>query len=134
MGTMTQPSAAEGQSARGTDHLELGRRGEDLAAEHLQALGLVLLSRNWRCREGELDLVATDGTTLIVCEVKTRSGRGFGHPAEAVTQEKIGRIRRVAGRWLSAYHVAWCPIRFDVVAIDWPRGGTARVQHIPAAF
>ncbi|OZM74226.1 YraN family protein [Amycolatopsis antarctica] len=128
---------AEASSARGgrtTGSQELGRRGEDLAAEYLHGLGLVLLSRNWRCREGELDLIVTDGRTLVVCEVKTRSGRAFGHPAEAVTPEKVARIRRIACRWMSAHHVRWCPVRFDVVAIDWPHGGAPSVQHIPGAF
>jgi putative endonuclease len=69
------------------DH-ELGRRGEDLAASYLESHGLVVLSRNWRCREGELDLVLTDGEQVVVCEVKTRAGTGFGTPAEAVDDEK----------------------------------------------
>ncbi|PXY28329.1 YraN family protein [Prauserella muralis] len=114
--------------------LALGRRGEDLAAEHLRQRGLVVLSRNWRCREGELDLVATDGRTLIVCEVKTRSGPAYGQPAEAVTADKRSRIRRLAGRWLTDHRVAWCEIRFDVIAIDWPPGGGAFVRHIEGAF
>jgi len=148
VGTTAQASSAEGREAgsAGTGtagsagnsgssgNAELGRRGEDLAARYLQRLGLVVLARNWRCREGELDLIVTDGRTLVVCEVKTRSGRAFGHPAEAVTPQKMARIRRITGRWLSAHHVRWCPVRFDVVAIDWPHGGDATVQHIPGAF
>jgi putative endonuclease len=108
--------------------------GEDLAAKHLEGLGLVVLSRNWRCREGELDLVATDGTTLVVCEVKTRSGSRFGIPAEAVTDEKIGRIRRLANHWLRTFKVGWCPIRFDVVSILAPAGESPTVTHIAGAF
>ncbi|MFC4000680.1 YraN family protein [Prauserella oleivorans] len=115
-------------------HLELGRRGEDLAAAFLRESGLVVLSRNWRCREGELDIVATDRTTLIVCEVKTCSGTGFGEPAEAVTQEKMARIRRITGHWLSAFHLGWCPIRFDVIAVDYPPDGAPSLRHIPGAF
>lgn len=61
----------------------LGKRGEDLAADYLTGAGLVVLSRNWRCRDGELDLVATDGERLIVCEVKTRSGTGTGNRRRA---------------------------------------------------
>lgn len=123
---------AQGRERRA--HLALGRRGEDLAAEHLRAGGLVVLSRNWRCREGELDIVATDGTTLVVCEVKTRSGHEFGEPAEAVTYDKIARIRRATTRWLADFRVAWCPIRFDVVAVDCPPGEPPRITHIPGAF
>src|ERR1700754_1854146 len=59
----------------------LGRRGEDLAAHYLEQRGLVVLSRNWRCRHGEIDLVATDARLLVVCEVKTRSGTRYGEPA-----------------------------------------------------
>ena len=65
----------------------LGRRGEDLAARYLEQRGLVILSRNWRCRHGEIDLVATDSHRLVVCEVKTRSGTRYGEPAEAVDAE-----------------------------------------------
>ncbi|WP_034237963.1 YraN family protein [Saccharomonospora iraqiensis] len=116
------------------DRQALGRAGEDLAAEHLRRQGLTVLERNWRCREGELDILATDGTTLVVCEVKTRSGRNFGSPAEAVTEDKRRRIRGLTSRWLAARRVAWCPIRFDVVAIDHPPGEEPVVRHIAGAF
>src|SRR5262245_10171798 len=80
---------------------ELGRRGEDLAVEYLQRQGMVVLSRNWQCSAGELDVVLTDRSRLVVCEVKTRSGTGFGAPAEAVTGIKAARIRRVTQLWLA---------------------------------
>jgi putative endonuclease len=115
-------------------HLGLGRRGEQLAARHLQKLGFVVLSRNWRCREGELDIVATDGRTLVVCEVKTRAGQNFGDPAEAVTEEKIARIRRITGQWLRAFSLGWCPVRFDVIAVLASPGGELRLEHFPEAF
>ncbi|MFD6794708.1 MULTISPECIES: YraN family protein [Prauserella salsuginis group] len=121
--------------ARGRrSHLDLGRRGEDLAARYLTERGLVVLSRNWRCREGELDIVATDRSTLVVCEVKTRSGHRFGDPAEAVTDDKQARIRRVTSRWLSEFQVGWCPIRFDVLSVDCTPGGEPTVRHIVGAF
>lgn len=113
---------------------ELGRRGEDLAVEYLQRRGFVVLSRNWRCRDGELDVVATDRDRLVVCEVKTRSGTAFGEPAEAVTHRKAARIRRATQAWLSRYHVGWCEIRFDVVAVLVPPDGMATVRHYEAAF
>lgn len=112
----------------------LGRRGEDLAADYLAGTGLVLLSRNWRCREGELDLVATDCERLIVCEVKTRSGTGYGEPSEGVTPAKAARIRRVTASWLRAHRVGWCEIRFDVLAVLCPQDGTATVEHLRGAF
>ncbi|MGH3945056.1 MAG: YraN family protein [Pseudonocardiaceae bacterium] len=112
----------------------LGRRGEDLAADYLTGAGLVVLSRNWRCREGELDLVATDGERLIVCEVKTRSGTGYGEPSEGVTPAKAARIRRVTAAWLRTYRVGWCEIRFDVLAVLCPQDGPVTVEHLQGAF
>ncbi|MFI5609238.1 YraN family protein [Amycolatopsis sp. NPDC051903] len=112
----------------------VGRWGEDLAARHLQNAGLVVLSRNWLCREGELDLVLSDGDKVVFCEVKTRTGTGFGTPAESVTDEKIGRIRRAAQRWLQAHRVGWCATRYDVVTILAPAGAHPEVHHIAGAF
>jgi putative endonuclease len=113
---------------------ELGKRGEDLAAEYLTGTGLVVLSRNWRCREGEVDLVATDGERLVVCEVKTRSGTGYGEPSEGVTPAKAARIRRVTAEWLRTYRVSWCEIRFDVLAVLCPPDGPCTVEHLQGAF
>lgn len=113
---------------------ELGRRGEGIAVEYLEGLGLVVLSRNWRCREGELDVVASERQRLVVCEVKTRSGTGFGAPAEAVTGRKAARIRRVTQAWLAAHQVRWCEIRFDVIAVLCPPDGPVTLQHYEAAF
>jgi putative endonuclease len=113
---------------------ELGRRGEDLAADYLAGTGLVVLSRNWRCREGEVDLIATDGQRLVVCEVKTRSGTGYGEPSEGVTPAKAARIRRVTAAWLRAYRVGWCEIRFDVLAVLCPQQGPVTVEHLQGAF
>ncbi|MGH3908659.1 MAG: YraN family protein [Pseudonocardiaceae bacterium] len=112
----------------------LGRRGEDLAADYLTAAGLVVLSRNWRCREGELDLVATDRERLIVCEVKARSGTGYGEPSEGVTPAKAARIRRITASWLRAHRVGWCEIRFDVLAVLCPPDGPATLEHLRGAF
>jgi putative endonuclease len=113
---------------------ELGRRGEDLAADYLARTGLVVLSRNWRCREGEVDLIATDGQRLVVCEVKTRSGTGYGEPSEGVTPAKAARIRRVTAAWLRVYRVGWCEIRFDVLAVLCPQQGPVTVEHLQGAF
>jgi putative endonuclease len=112
----------------------LGRRGEDLAAQFLERQGLVVLSRNWRCRHGELDLVATDADKLVVCEVKTRSGTRYGEPAEAVDGRKAARIRRVTQAWLAAHRVCWVEIRFDVLAVVAEPGRPVTVQHYRAAF
>ncbi|HEY3753510.1 MAG TPA: YraN family protein [Pseudonocardiaceae bacterium] len=109
---------------------DLGRRGEDLAADYLTERGLVVLSRNWRCREGELDIVATDGSTLVVCEVKARSSDEFGDPAEFVTAAKMRRMRRATQAWLRRYRVGWCEIRFDIVTVLWPADGSPRLRHL----
>ncbi len=82
-----------GDSARAA----LGKYGEDLAARRLVDAGFSLLDRNWRCRDGEIDIVARDGDVLVVCEVKTRRDVGFGTPLEAVTPAKAGRKRREGG-------------------------------------
>jgi putative endonuclease len=114
---------------------ELGRQGEDLAVDYLRRAGMVVLSRNWRCRHGELDVVATeDGARLVVCEVKTRSGTAFGEPAESVTPQKADRIRRVTRAWLETHQVRWCEVRFDVVAVLAPPGGPVTLQHYESAF
>src|ERR1700759_1476826 len=92
---------------------DIGRRGEDLAADYLSERGLVVLSRNWRCRDGELDVVATDGSTLVVCEVKTRTTDDFGDPAQFVTPVKMRRIRAATHAWLRSYRVGWGEVRVD---------------------
>jgi putative endonuclease len=130
MGTVERPAMRDKAARR----IELGRRGEELAARHLENTGLVVLSRNWRTREGELDLVLTDRRTLVVCEVKTRSGIDYGLPAEAVTPEKRARIRRLTQAWLREYEVGWCPIRYDVVAVLVLPGQSPRLKHIKGAF
>jgi putative endonuclease len=112
----------------------LGRRGEDLAARYLEQRGLLVLTRNWRCRHGEIDLVATDAHRLVVCEVKTRSGTRFGEPAEAIDRRKATRIRRVTQAWLAAHQVRWCEVRFDVLAILVEPGKPVSIQHYEAAF
>lgn len=90
-----------------------------------------MVARNWRCREGELDLIARKGPTLIVCEVKTRSGSRFGAPFEAVTRQKQLRIRRLTARWLATAEPRVHPreIRFDVASV---RG--TEVEVIEGAF
>lgn len=112
----------------------LGSRGEDIAAEYLRRQGLVVLSRNWRSKEGELDLVATDGHRVVVAEVKTRSGTAFGAPADAVTPAKARRIRRLTGAWLARYRVGACEVRFDVLSVLWRPQARPLVQHIRDAF
>ncbi|MCU7723721.1 YraN family protein [Actinoplanes sp. KI2] len=117
-----------------TERQAVGAYGERVAAQHLQQQGLVILHRNWRCRDGEIDLVLRDGDTLVFCEVKTRRGAGFGTPAEAVTQHKVRKLRVLAGRWLDETGIHPRAMRFDVVEVLPQRRGAPRVVHIRAAF
>lgn len=98
-------------------HISLGRRGEDAAADYLVRLGWTILDRNWRCREGELDIVAHDGLRHVVCEVKTRGSARFGDPLEAITTQKAERLRRLAWRWASAHGVSGGAVRVDVLGL-----------------
>ena len=143
--------------ARASDRGGLGRFGEEVAAAHLVAAGLTIVERNWRCRDGEVDIIALDGDVLVVCEVKTRRGVGFGTPLDAVTPAKAARLRRLALRWL-ADHRAGAPsggpdgiaaladapsnaefaryteVRFDVVSVMRPLSGAMSVEHLRGAF
>ena len=114
--------------------IELGAHGERIAAAYLTDAGLRLLDRNWRCRDGELDIVAREADALVFCEVKTRTGTGFGHPAEAVTAAKRRRLRLLAGAWLAAHDHHAHDLRFDVVGVHVPASGPARVTHLRNAF
>ncbi|MCS0636568.1 YraN family protein [Streptomyces sp. LP05-1] len=110
----------------------LGRYGERLAARRLGEAGMTVLARNWRCgRTGEIDIVARDGDTLVVCEVKTRRTGAFQHPLAAVTPAKTERLRQLAACWL-ARHGGPPPggLRIDVVGVLLPRRGAPEVQHV----
>ncbi|WP_419703239.1 YraN family protein [Promicromonospora sp. NFX87] len=138
----------------------VGRYGERVALRHVVSRGWQVLDTNWRGKDGELDIVALDGDVLVVIEVKTRSGHGFGHPAEAVTPRKLARIKRLTGQWLTAFRerlaaarlaeegivgspVPGSPvpvlpdvrtrfgaIRIDVVAVTLQEQGCAVVEHL----
>lgn len=112
----------------------MGAYGERVAARHLVEAGLVLLDRNWRCSAGEIDIIARDGDTLVLCEVKTRRSAVFGAPVEAVTRRKAARLRRLAAAWLAQAQVRPREVRFDVVEVFTPPQGAARVAHRRGAF
>ncbi|MGW2702566.1 YraN family protein [Streptomyces sp. NPDC001340] len=109
----------------------LGRYGEDLAARRLAEAGMAILERNWRCgRSGEIDIVARDGSTLVVCEVKTRRSGTFQHPMAAVTAEKAERLLTLAERWIQT-HGGAPPggVRIDLIGVLLPRRGAPSVEH-----
>lgn len=112
----------------------VGEYGERVAERYLTAAGLTVLDRNWRCSDGEVDLILRDGADVVFCEVKTRRSGTFGRPAEAVGHAKVRRLRKLAGRWLEQSGVRPRELRFDVVEVlPQPRGAT-QVEHIRAAF
>ena len=112
----------------------VGRYGEDVAARHLTDAGLEILERNWRCAEGEIDIVAREHGAVVICEVKTRSSDRYGVPAEAISRRKADRLRRLAYLWLQAHHARGVEVRFDVVSVTRSRRGAAVVEHLRAAF
>lgn len=111
---------------------EIGAFGERLAADHLIGLGLRIVARNWRCRYGELDLIAIDPAahTVVFVEVKTRTGDGFGGLAQAVTTQKVRRLRRLAGIWLAAQNQGWAAVRIDVIGVRIGRQRTPELTHL----
>ena len=112
----------------------LGAYGEQLAAQHLLATGLRLTARNWRCGQGEIDIIAWDGEVLVICEVKTRRGTEFGTPAESIVPAKARRLRRLAAQWLQTAAANPREVRFDVIEVRAPRSGAPQVAHIKGAF
>ncbi|GAA0971438.1 Endonuclease NucS [Nocardioides aquaticus] len=108
----------------------LGAYGEQVALRHLVEQGMVLLDRNWRCSEGEIDLVLKDGPALVVCEVKTRSSLVCGSPQEAVGVVKLERLARLAERWREERGVHPPEVRVDVVAVLRGPRGAAQVEHV----
>jgi putative endonuclease len=115
---------------RRTARQALGAYGERVAAGHLERAGLEVLDRNWRCPEGELDLVLREGSVLVVCEVKTRAGEDGAGPHEAITPAKLERLQRLAERWQVDHGVRAEDVRIDLVAVHHPRRGAARVEHV----
>lgn len=111
---------------------QLGALGEQAAADHLQAQGWQILDRNWRCRYGEIDLIATDNDSgaVVFVEVKTRSGDGFGGIAEAVPRDKVRRLRRLAALWLVQQSRSWSAVRIDVIGVRVGRTRTPELVHL----
>jgi putative endonuclease len=115
---------------------QLGVRGEDLACAELERQGMQVLERNWRYRLGEIDIVAREagptGLTLVFCEVKCRSGMGFGHPLEAITFAKMRTLRQLAAIWMREHHVKASTIRLDAIGVVLAPGAPASLTHVRA--
>ena len=112
----------------------LGQWGENVAALHLEAKGLVIVARNWRRRGGEIDIVARDGETVAFVEVKTRRGRAFGAPEEALTPHKAQKLMELGQQYIADEDLDDVNWRIDLVAVELDeRGLLLRCEHIPNA-
>jgi putative endonuclease len=120
--------------ARWTRPARSGVAGESLACRHLQGKGFEILARNFRCRSGEVDVVARHGEATVFVEVKERHGASHGAGCDAVTYGKRRRIVRAARLYAAAHGLEESPLRFDVVSIDWTAEGRPLVRHDEGAF
>lgn len=102
-----------------------------MVAHYLERRGWQVVERNWRCREGEIDLICRDPDGVaVVCEVKARTGRGFGSPLEAITHAKARRLRQLAAAWARSQPQHVGALRVDAVGVLWHRDGTASIEHV----
>ncbi len=115
-------------------HHIVGRRGEDLAARHLETGGWTILDRNYRLGRREIDLIAMRDGVLAFVEVKTRTGQGYGHPLEAITPRKRREISAVASAWLMRHPKPVDCVRFDAVAVFIQDPDPPLVEHVPDAW
>lgn len=118
----------------GKRRIEIGRKAEQHAERYLSQNGLQLLERNYRCRGGEIDLVMSEGQTLVFIEVRYRSHQSFGGAAASVDRHKQQRLLLAAQHYLQQQRSADRPCRFDVVAIDPGKDGTPSLQWIKNAI
>jgi putative endonuclease len=110
----------------------LGKAGEQAAVEYLESAGFRILDRNWRCAEGEIDIVAVDRHVFVVCEVKTRRGTRYGTPLEAVGRTKLRRLRKLAVLWLNAHGIRYELVRVDIVGLVYEGTGGYTIEHLRA--
>lgn len=113
---------------------ELGQLGEELAVDLLKAKGYIILERNFRCKLGEIDIIARDKDTLVFLEVRSKSSSGFGVPQESVNYKKQRTIRRVAEYYLIKNKLQNDFCRFDVIAVTWQNNSTPKIEIIKDAF
>ena len=116
------------------DRTRLGERGEDAAAAYLERAGMTIVERNWRASAGEVDIVAIDGETVVLCEVKTRRSTTKGTPEEAVTPAKQRRYAKLAASYMQYAGIGAANIRFDVISLLVIAPDRALLRHHRAAF
>jgi putative endonuclease len=121
-------------SAAGNARQEVGARGEDLAVAALEQAGMQIVSRNWRCRAGEIDVIALEAVagrrTLVFCEVKCRTGLGFGGPLEAITYAKVRKLRQLVAQWLADERLQVDEIRLDAIGVVLQAGRPPELTHV----
>jgi putative endonuclease len=123
------------RSRQTPNRAEVGRAGEEAAARYLIDLGYAVVERNWRCRSGEIDLIAHDGTTLVFIEVRSRSNpTRFGTALEAVSPRKCRQVRDVAAYYLKQHSGFERSVRFDVIAVTFLHDGITDIKHLTGAF
>lgn len=115
---------------------EAGQAAESAAADYLLNRGYTLISRNWRCRSGEIDLIMEDGTTLVFIEVRSRTAPSrYGTAVEAISPRKCRQVRATASVYLRMHNVDNRPVRFDVAAVTFgPGGEVVELRYLPNAF
>lgn len=111
-------------------HQTLGATGETIAAEYLAELGYHIIARNWRIRDGELDLIARDHDDIVAIEVKTRSGDGYGSPLASITAAKAARIKRLLLSWVRSERPRASRLRIDAIGITIRAGQRPRIDHL----
>lgn len=122
-----------GAQASQTSKSRLGRWGESFAANYLASLGWVILDRNWRCRAGEIDIVAQEPgppPRVVVVEVKTKAGPRFGDPLEAVTWAKLQRLGRLGTWWQRRHPDVPGDLRLDAIGITKAAGTAPVLRHL----
>lgn len=115
------------------EHISLGKQGEEIASQYLESKGYSILARNWRNIHKEIDIVAKDGDTLVIVEVKTRHCNTFGEPYEAVTPQKQKLLTSAADSYIQQFNMD-CDTRFDIVSITMTKNGKPSIEHIEDAF
>jgi putative endonuclease len=121
-------------SRRGAGRQEIGARGEDLAVAELERQGMQVIARNWRCPLGEIDVIAIERhrgrQTLVFCEVKCRTGLGFGAPLESITYAKLRKLRQLTAQWLMDAQLHVDAVRLDAIGVVILPGAVPELRHV----